>query len=149
MGDWKMYDIVTLEPDDKIVMAAVNAIVKGEGAIPGPKGNYRFIARNGLYIEGDGGNSCAVLVVVGHGNADSISGCDTWSELKQRVGGDIDWKGKQTVYIVACSTYGEDGSKFLHGNIASEIKQDFPNATVWASASAVSSSTQSGDWHKL
>lgn len=144
-----MYDIVTLEPEDAVVKTAINAIVKGQGAIPGPDGNYRFIARNAVLVEGDGGADSAVLVVVGHGDTNRLSGCKTWSEFKGYLGGDIDWQEKGIVFLAACATAQEGGLQFLHGNIANDIKKNFPHATVWASASNVSASTQQGDWQKL
>jgi len=143
------YDIVTLEPEDPVVMNAVNAIIKGTGAIPGPNGNYRFIAGNAVHVEGDGGANSQVLVVVAHGNANSLSGYSSWADFRNSVSVNVDWANKTTVYLAACSTAGEDGAQFLHGNIANEVKAAFPNATVWASSSNVGSGTQSGDWHKL
>ncbi len=145
-----MYDIVTLEPDDTVVMDAVNAIIAGKGAIPGPNGNYQFIAPNDKYRKGDGGRKSQVLVVVAHANPDSLSGCRSWAEFQESVGRDaVEWAQKTTVYLAACSTANEDGTKFLYGNIAREVKKAFPNATVWASSSNVGSKTQSGDWQKL
>ncbi|WP_020476486.1 hypothetical protein [Zavarzinella formosa] len=144
-----MYDIVTLEPEDKVVMAAVNAIIAGNGAIPGPNGNYRFIAPGGTKVAGDGGAKNAVLVVVAHGSPDTLSSCKTWPLYKSDVTEAVDWAGKTTVFLAACSTAGTDGGKFLHGNIANQVKADFPKATVWASDCDVTAGTQAGNWHKL
>ena len=145
-----MYDIVTLEPEDPVVMTAVNAIRNGQGAIPGPNGNYRFIVPGNVYVEGDGGVNSHVLVVVAHGNANSLSGRPTWDQFRIDVGhGAVNWGNKTHVYIAACSTAQGGGQAFLHGNIANEVNAFFPNATVWASDSDVDAHTQNGDWHIL
>ena len=130
-------------------MDAVSSIVRGQGAIPGPNGNYRFFVPGDQRVEGDGGTMSRVLVVIGHGSPNSLSSCKTWAEYRESVGERIDWKDKTTVYLASCSLAGEDGSQFLHGNIANEVKATFPNATVWASSVNVGSHTQSGDWHRL
>ena len=144
-----MYDIVTLEPEDAVVMTAVDAIVQGAGAIPGPNGNYQFYASGSTEAVGDGGRASTVLVVVGHGGANSLSGRSTWKEYREDVGSSVPWAEKTRVYLAACSTAGGNGASFLHGNIAQEVKAAFPNAKVWASSSSVSSRTQSGDWQLL
>ncbi len=145
-----MYDIVTLEPEDPVVMTAVNAIRTGQGAIPGPNGNYRFIVPGDVHVEGNGGVNSHVLVVVAHGNANSLSGRPTWAQYRGDVGhGAVNWGNKTHVYIAACSVAQGGGQAFLHGNIANEVAAFFPNATVWASSSNVSANTQNGDWHIL
>lgn len=144
-----MFDIVTLEPEDAIVMTAINAIVNGKGAIPSPSGNYRLVVPGDLQVEGDGGTGSKVLVVVAHGSVNSLSGYPTWAAFRDEVGNRVPWTEKTTVYLAACSNAGEDGTQFLHGSIANEVKAAFPGATVWASSSDVSADTQSGDWHKL
>lgn len=144
-----MFDIVTLEPEDGVVMSAINAIVDGQGAIPGPKRNYRLVVPGALRVEGNGGTGSSVLVVVGHASANVLSGCKSWAAFRQDVGDVVPWAEKTSVYLAACSTAGDDGRQFLHGNIANEVKAAFPNATVWASSSNVSAGTQSGDWQKL
>jgi len=91
-----------------------------------------------------------VLAVVGHAGPDTLSNAKTWDSFTQQVTASVDpdWrKNKKTVYLVACSTAG-DGTKFAYGNIANEIKKPFPNATVWASSTAVSATDLSGDWIK-
>ena len=145
-----MYDIVTLESADQTVTTAVNAITKGQGYIPAPNGHYRFIATNAVHVEGNGGTNKEVLVVVGHGNTNSLSGHMTWADFRHSVTANVDWiSNKTTVYLAACSTNKDDGTAFLHGNIAREVKSAFPHATVWASSSNVTAKTQAGDWHKL
>jgi hypothetical protein len=144
-----MYDLVTLEPEDRVVMTAVNAIVGGQGAIPGPNGNYRFFAVNDVVVEGDGGAASHTLVVVAHGSDNKLSGHRTWAAYRQAVQGAVDWSNANRVYLAACSVGGDNGNAFVHGNIANEVKSSFPNATVWASKSNVSSRTQSGDWQML
>jgi hypothetical protein len=142
-----VYDIVTTEPEDRVVMIAVNAIVRGEGAIPGPNGNYRFVVPGDIKVEGDGGTNNSTLVVVAHGSAQSLGGRQTWRSFRETLGDNISWTDAKKVYLAACSTAGEDPSRFLHGSIAAEVKAAFPLATVWASSTNVDSRTQSGDWH--
>lgn len=142
-----MYDILTLEPDDKVVMVAVNSIIKGGGFVPKPPGNYQFWARNAMKKKGDGGSTSDTAVIVGHANANSISDCKNWSQFQENFT-EVDWGKKTKVYLVACSTNGE-GNKFVYGNIATEIKSNLPNAIVWASTSPVYADDQSGDWHLL
>jgi hypothetical protein len=144
-----MYDIVTLEPEDKDVMTAVNAIIDAEGAIPGTNGNYRFFVPGAVSVEGDGGANSHVLVVVAHGNVNSLSGHKSWADFQNSVPEGVDWANVTTIYIAACSVAGEDGTAFLNGNIANEVKAAFSNATVWASSSDVNSGTLAGDWHML
>ena len=146
-----MYDIVTLEPGDPVVMIAINAIVAGQGAIAGPNGHYRVIMPGNVHVEGDGGVNSHVLVVVAHGNANSLSGRPTWAQFLDDVGHDaVNWGNKTHVYIAACSAAQGGGQAFLHGNIANEVRAFFPpNATVWASSSNVSAITQDGDWQQL
>jgi hypothetical protein len=139
-----MYYIVTTEPDDRVVKNAVNSIRDGQGAIPGPNGNYTFVVPSDTYTEGDGGTGSATLVIVGHASADALSRCTTWRQYREAIG-DRDWGDPTRIYIAACSTAG-DGSKFLHGSIAREIAKAFPRATVWASRTNVGSRTQAGDW---
>jgi hypothetical protein len=140
-----MFYIVTTEPEDRVVMNAVNAIRDGEGAIPGPNGNYKFVVPSATNTTGDGGTGSSTLVIVGHASADSLSGYTTWREYREDIGDRVDWDEPTRVYIAACSTAGE-GSKFLHGSIAREIAKAFPKATVWASSTNVSSRTLAGDW---
>lgn len=144
-----MYDIVTLEPEDPVVMVAVNAIIAGKGAIASPNGNYRLFAPGDKRVEGDGGAARHTLVVVAHGNANKLSGKNSWAAFREEVGETVDWSNVDTVYLAACSAAGENGRAFLTGNIANEVKRAFPRATVWASSSNVSNVTQSGDWQKL
>ncbi len=147
-----MYDIVTLEPGDPVVMTAVNAIRVGQGAIPGPNGQYRLIVPGGVpFQEGNGGVNSHVLVVVAHGNANSLSGRPTWAQFRNDVGHDaVDWGNKTQVYIAACSAAQGGGQAFLHGNIANEVRAFFPpNVTVWASSNNVDANTQNGDWQQL
>jgi hypothetical protein len=142
-----VYDIVTTEPEDRVVIIAVNSIVNGEGAIPGPDGNYRFAVPGSMRVEGDGGTKSSTLVVVAHASAKSLGGQQTWRSFREALGADIRWADVTKVYLAACSTAGEDPSRFLHGSIAAEVKAAFPHATVWASSTNVGSRTQSGDWH--
>jgi len=144
-----MYDIATLELDDGIVMVAVNAIINGQTFVPGPGGNYRLFAVNDKKVIGDGGANRHVLVIVGHGGANELSGCRTWTEFRQSVTGGVDWSNAATVYVAACSTLGEDGTQFLHGSIANDIKAAFPGATVWASTSNVRAGDLAGNWERL
>jgi hypothetical protein len=143
-----MYDIVTLEPEDIAVITAVNAIKDGEGAIPGPNGNFRLFVPDNIRQEGNGGKSTRTLVIVGHGSANSLSGEKTWRGYRETLPGDWGYDPDR-VYVAACKTAGENGNAFLHGNIAREIKAAYPNATVWASTSDVTNRTQSGDWEKV
>jgi hypothetical protein len=147
-----MFDIVTMQPEDNIVETAINSIIQGKGVIPSPNGNYRYFAVDTVHTVGDGGAGRQVLVVVGHGSPNTLSGYESWKRFKEDVNShhknsDI-FGNKKTVYIAACSIGGE-GNQFLYGNIAQEIKNDFPNATVWVSISKVGSITQSGDWQQL
>jgi len=147
-----MYDIVTLEPEDGAVERGVNAIIKGQGTIPDPQGNYRYIVPGSHHVEGDGGTHSHVVVVVGHGTANSISKRNTFAKFREDAGDVVDWKNATTIVLVPCSTNAEDGTAFLHGNIAHEVKAACPHATVWASSTAVTRGSQSGwhaDWHKL
>lgn len=141
-----MYYVVTTEPEDPVVMVAVNAIVKGEGAIPGPNGGYKLVVPGSVHTEGDGGVGSATLVIVAHASTTKIGGCRTWAEYRGKFSDAVDWREPRQVYVAACSTAGEDPSRFVHGSIAGEIKAAFRWATVWASRTAVSSRTQSGDW---
>jgi hypothetical protein len=141
-----MFYIVTTEADDRVVENAVNAIRSGEGAIPGPNGNYKFVTPSATHTEGDGGTSSSTLVIVGHASANALSRCATWGRYREEIGERVDWREPTRVYIAACSTAGEGGRKFLHGSIASEIAKSFPAATVWASSTNVGSRTQAGDW---
>ena len=144
-----MFDIVTIEPKDAVVLKAVHTLTEGNAVIANPSGNYRFIARNACLAEGDGGTNKEILVIVGHASPDSISHCRTWQAFKQDVTVDVDWTtGKTSIYIAACSTAGE-GTKFAYGNFANEIKAAFPNAVVWASNSAVDANDLSGDWQQV
>lgn len=143
-----MYDIVTLEPEDPVVMTAINAIVNNKACIAAPEGGFRFFAVNAKRAEGDGGANKHVLVVVGHGGLNSLSGYPSWAAFRDSAPDGVDWAGAAQVYIAACSTLG-DGKQFLYGSIAREIKADFPDAQVWVSTSNVSGKTLRGDWQML
>jgi hypothetical protein len=112
---------------------------------------YRYIAVNADTVVDKGGSGSNVLVIVGHAGPDTLSGEKTWKGFVQQVTANVDpdWRtNKKTVYLVACSTAGK-GTKFVYGNIAREIKEQFPNATVWASSTAVSATDLTGDWTKV
>lgn len=79
-----MFDIITIEPDDSVVMAAVNTITQGKAIIAKPKDGYRVFARDALHVEGAGG-SADMLIIVGHASADSLSGCKTWKGFAEQV----------------------------------------------------------------
>jgi hypothetical protein len=144
-----MYDIVTIEPEDEIVQRAINCIIGRETNVTyPPKGGYRLIYRNVFHKEGDGGDS-NVLVIVGHGSPNGLSGTKTWRAYCEELTAEIDWKkGKNSIFIVACSANGK-GQKFGYGNFAREIKDAYPKATVWASSSAVDANGLEGDWKTL
>lgn len=142
-----MFDIITIEPDDSVVMAAVNTITQGKAVIAQPKDGFRVFARDAVHVEGKGGSS-NILIIVGHASADSLSGSKTWQGFAQQVTATADpnWNAdKSSVFIAACSTAGS-GTKFGYGNFANEIKAAFPHAVVWASKTAVYATDLSGDW---
>ncbi|NVD96660.1 hypothetical protein [Massilia sp. BJB1822] len=147
-----MFDIVTLEPDDAVVAKAIDTIIKvANHTVNAPSDGYRYIAGNTVTVEGDGGSQSNVLVIVGHAGADSLSSKKTWKSYMQAVTAavDPDWRvGKKSVFLVACSTAGE-GTKFGYGNMATEIKEWFSTATVWAASDPVSAKDLSATWHKL
>lgn len=145
-----MFDIITIEPDDSVVMAALNTIIQGKAVIAQPSDGYRVFARNALHVEGKGGSS-DILIILGHASPDSLSGCKTWTGFAEQVTASASppWnEGKTSVFIAACSTAGR-GTKFIYGNFASEVKKAFPKATVWASKTAVYANDLSGDWVKV
>ncbi|MGI4764933.1 MAG: hypothetical protein ACRYGP_07685 [Janthinobacterium lividum] len=146
-----MFDIVTLEPNNAIVMIAVNAIVHGEeGLLPKPNGNYRFFAGSTAeHTEGDGGSQQHVVAFVGHGDVNSISGHKKFIEYLGDCNPKVEWKQAKSVYLVACSTSADDGAAFLHGSIAKDAATRLSPATVWASPKAVTAKTLSGDWEKV
>jgi hypothetical protein len=144
-----MYDIVTHEPEDHVVETAYNSIIGGHGAIPGPTGGYRLIVPGNTHAHGDGGAHSATLVVVGHGNVNSLSGYANWAAYQKNVNQHVNWAEKTHVYLAACSVNAPDGTAFLHGNFARSVKAAFPHAIVWASSSNVTARTQAGDWHQL
>lgn len=145
-----MFDIVTLEPEDPIVMSAVNGIVGGqEGPLPSPGKNYRLYLGSASSKEGDGGTAKHVVAIVGHGAANVISGHGTFKSYLADCSGEIDWKNATSIYLVACSTSASDGRAFLTGHIAQEVADTFPKAAVWASPTAVTAKNQAGDWDKV
>ena len=100
-----MFDILTIEPSDKTVMAAVNLIASGNTKVlPHPNGNCRVIALNAVHTNGDGGAASATLCIVGHADADELSEQKTWGAFVNSVTANVkDWQtNKKTVYIVAC-----------------------------------------------
>ena len=142
-----MFDIVIIDSGDHVVEQAVNTIIGRTALIAVPGDGYRFIANNAVHVEGNGGTG-KVLAIVGHANANSLSGTSSWSEFVSHVTAktEPDWKtDKKTIYLVACSTAGK-GNKFIYGNFANEIKKVFPDAVVWASTTAVNASDLSGNW---
>ncbi|HVI07295.1 MAG TPA: hypothetical protein VND65_03270 [Candidatus Binatia bacterium] len=144
-----MYDIVTLEPEDRKVMTAVSAIINGQGAIPGPPGgHHRFFVPGDVKQEGDGGQAVRTLVIVGHGNANRLSRKETWEAYREDLPGD--WGGNpDRVYIASCRTVADGGRAFVFGNIASQIKAAYPNARVWASTTNVDAGAQFGNWEEI
>lgn len=140
-----MFDIVTITPEDDAVEIAVDALMNRKTKIVNPTKGFRFVTHNSAQ-EIDGGGSEQILVIVGHGSANSLSGCKTWAEYQSNVCSDVNWKSdKKSVYIVACST-ADDGEKFFYQNIADEIKKRFFGAKVWASSTVVNAKDLSGDW---
>lgn len=146
-----MFDIVTIEPEDAVVKKAVSTVQTGNDIVSAPAEGYRYTALSTTLTKGDGGAAKKVLVVIGHAGADTLSGESTWSNYVKKVTATVDpgWRDDKTsVFLVACST-AATGTKFVHGNIATEVKAQFPNATVWASSTAVSATDLSGDWEKI
>lgn len=144
-----MYDIITTEDYDETVMLAVNAIIKGVGVVPSTGGNYVFRTPSAARTAGNGGKNTDILVVVGHGSADSLSGMKNWKAYQSEFpNSGISWDTKTAVYVVACSTSGS-GNAFLHGNFARTVKAAFPRATVWASSSPVNALHLTGNWEKI
>ncbi|MBC1239128.1 hypothetical protein [Nostoc sp. 2RC] len=147
-----MYDIITTESEDTAVNQAVNSVIQGNvGVITSPNGHYRFITPSNTLLEGNGGQDQEVLVIVGHGSGDSLSGFKVWSRYKDDFKTqDLDWKTKKIVYILACSTASDEQQAYLgYKNFAETVKKDFPEATVWAASSSVSSQTLLGNWQKV
>lgn len=147
-----MYDIVTIEPEDRVVQTAYNNVIGGHlGVLPNPNGNYRLVVPGAVHTQGNGGTGSAVLVVVGHGSANSLSGAANWAAYVEEVGRDrVNWGEKTSVYLLACSTAAPDGNAFLHGNFAGSVRHAFGNnVTVWAASTAVGAGTLSGDWVRL
>ena len=145
-----MYDILTLEPDDDVVMRAIKAVIAGRATIGGPEGDYRLLTPGDTWVEGDGGTGVEVLVIVGHGNANKLSGCGKWTLFREHFDGRVDWNHKTEVYLAACSTAGEGGSAFVHGHFAGGVRAAFPTRVrVWASTTAVRGRDLTGDWVQL
>lgn len=140
-----MYEIVTLQSADRVVNTAIEAIVNGESHIPQPA-VFRLVTENNVQEIRGAGTAENVLVIVGHANANKLSGYATWraycGQLAQAPAGDYN-----SVYVVACSTAGE-GDKFGYGNIATEIKAAYADATVWASSTPVTPPDLTGHWEK-
>lgn len=143
-----MFDIVTITPEDDAVEIAVDALMNRKAKIVSPTKGFRFVTHNSAQ-EIDGGGSEQILVIVGHGSPDSLSGCKTWAEYKSNVFKSVDcWSDKKSVYVVACST-DSNSNKFCYRNIADEIKESFSSATVWASSTPVNAGDLTGNWEKL
>lgn len=145
-----MYDILTLEPEDKVVIRAVNALIAGRTTLTHPAGNYRLLTPGGTHVEGDGGSGVEILVIVGHGSADALSGCASWPKYREHFEDEVDWDHKSVVYLAACSLSGDGGRAFEHGHFAAGVRKGFPRrVTVWASSTAVRGGDLTGDWEKL
>jgi len=146
-----MYDIVTMEPADPVVQLAYNNVIGGHlGVLPNPNGNYRFVAPGADHTQGNGGAG-TILAIVGHGSANSLSGCANWAAYADDVGhARVNWGEKTSVYLLACSTAAPDGNAFLHGNFAGSVRQAFGhNVTVWAASTPVGAGTLAADWVRL
>jgi hypothetical protein len=145
-----MYDIVTLEPDNDEVKTALEKILGGQSdVIPDPKGGYTLFKPNAKPVERNGGGTESVLVIVGHGGPNVLSGKLTWREYKQALPGAWTERTPKSVWIVSCSTAGE-GHGFLTGNIAREVKRDYPDPiSVWASETGVDPEDLTGDWQVM
>ncbi len=126
-----------------------NAIIKGSTTVPGPKQGYRLFVPGNMSLKGNGGASQGIVVVVGHGSVNNLSGFSTWKAYQDDVSDKVDWASAETIYIVSCSTAGEGGNRFAYGNIASEVCSAFAKKAIWASKSAVTAKTGEGDWVKL
>lgn len=151
-----MFDIITTELDDNAVSTAVSTVAHGapsdcEFEVASAHGNFVLtVPPRTSRTEGDGGASRDVLVIVGHGSANGLSKCATWADYKKQFEhANIDWTSKKQVYIVSCSTAADSNLAFFHGNFANEVKNDFKNATVWASSTVVNARTLEGTWQKL
>lgn len=149
-----MYDIVVVDISDPAIMMAVNTIVSNdtENNITSPENNnYRLLStslENGIEINGDGGTNQHTVVIVGHASENGFAEYRKWSNL-QKAFSLVDWKNAKQVYLVACSTAGDNGTKFLYGNIANEAKSHLPQATIWASEDEVYADNLEGTWNKL
>ena len=147
-----MYYIITNEPEDKLVMKAVNKLIgKKQTNISVSNGDYIFITQGTAKKGGDGGKKANQLVIIGHANENGISGYKTfksyWEDvLKSNVEIKIDNSTK--VYLIACSTAKESEIKFLYKNIASEFKKFLNVSTLWASYSTVNIDFE-GTWTKV
>ncbi|CAB3640857.1 hypothetical protein [Trinickia soli] len=145
-----MFDIITTEPDDSAVQTAINTVAQDKSNVVSAKGSYVLTTPTASHTEGGGGEDRNVLVIIGHGSANSLSDCQTWACYKKQFSHlNIEWDKKTSVYIVSCSTAGQSYSAFVHGNFAREVKATFPEATVWASSTPVNARTLEGDWEKL
>jgi hypothetical protein len=146
-----MFDIVTCEPEARVVEMAYNTVIHGTSRIvPNPLNNYRFIALGATQTEGNGGNDRSTLVMVGHGDVNGLSGHGNWTAYQEQIGEGILANEYTQVYIVACNTGAEEcGKLFGYRNWADTVKAAFPTATVWASATAVNAATLEGTWQQM
>ena len=145
-----MFDIITTQYDNSAVKEAVETVAMGKQGIIEANGSYRLTVEGRRHAtEGDGGASRRVLVIVGHGSANGLSGCRTWAEYKIIFGNLIEWSEKDTVYLVSCRGADESFEALGFGNISREVAKDFPDATVWASSTPVFVTTLQGTWEKV
>lgn len=144
-----MYDIFTLEPENAAVMTACNNVARGVGLLPATNNHYRFIVPGDVHVNGNGGATERILVLVGHGAVNRLSRHNTWRTYADDIHS-VDLREKTSVFLLSCGTAGEDGRAFVHGNFANEVKQAFgPAVRVWASTTSVDGTTMLGDWVQL
>ena len=149
-----MYDLIATEYEDSAVKAAIGNLMKGKSRIlPNPDRNYRSIFANGeIYQEGDGGSNRSLAIVFVRGTSEPIDDENWWKDYKQEFSRhNINWQGYKTVIFLSCCMEKEEENPrhFGHANIASIVKSDLKNATIWASTKVVKIDTHEGEWTKI
>jgi len=145
------FDIVTAEPEDAIVLGAVNVVAAGTSPVipgPNPAGAFRFTAPGDQKSYNGGGHN-SVLVCVGHGAACFLSGHYTWADYKQAFAHQEPFQGtKNSVYLLACSLAAQNLNRFQ--DFCRSVKAAYPDpCVVWAPANPVNAYDHLGDWVQI
>lgn len=143
-----MYAIATLEPQHPTVMRAIELILEGASPLPQSSGRCEMWWPGKTHVLDDAPAEMSVLVLVGSGDEDALSGQLDWDGYRAALGHEAELEGFDEVHAVACPIHGRQTIRFAQGAFATDLQRRRADAQVWLYAVPGAASHQAAGWNQ-